>query len=153
MKLLTETKKQFKLLVNTTVIYCSSGGAAGSVILLDFSKDGSTIDYTTRILCDWRIMRNRIPIVSSSEPFEVGGPIGTIPNQLVGLKLQKIVINNVIDISFRFSNNYQLDVFSNQTPNSVYKYENWNFSVIEDNLNYELTKDYQIVKCKYDTSK
>lgn len=145
--------QEFKSLVGNRILHSRAGGAAGSVLSIHFSENKIHASAKILIWCHWRLSRNNLPIVSSTESYQVGGPLCTIPQFLEGLEIKKIIFNNVLDYSMRFTNNYQLDVFSDQTPNSVYSYENWTLAVIEKNIYYELSKEYLLTFGKYDSTK
>lgn len=145
----TEIFNYFDELINSNVTYSRAGGGAGSVLLIQFDKEGSA--YSLFIACTWRIENGDKVITTSADNTTANtGPMAKGVRLLEGQKVLSVQMNKFYDLTLKFENDLRLKLFCDLTPTNVYSSDaNWDFSVIHEDKVFEVTSNFEIKKGKY----
>lgn len=127
---------KLKKLVGKKVTKSSSGGGAGSILVLEF--ENASYFY---ILCSWRISHENSILVTSSDTI-VPEKDNSSPNGFIGentpVLLEKKVVNinlsSYYDLEINFEEGYKMQVFCDV---GIYEDEydiNWELNMPADNI-------------------
>lgn len=126
--------------IGTQVLYCRSGGGAGSILLLKLSNGNRIMAWRY-----WEIYNNNNLLCTAEDDTTA---VYGIISQTAPLLENKIVENISFDlyhISIFLSDNYNLKIYS---VKDVYDdLPNWNYSIPDKNIVYEITSNLEI-ECK-----
>lgn len=126
--------------IGTQVLYCRSGGGAGSILLLKLSNGNRIMAWRY-----WEIYKNNNLLCTAEDDTTA---VYGIISQTAPLLENKIVENISFDlyhISIFLSDNYNLKIYS---VKDVYDdLPNWNYSIPDKNIVYEITSNLEI-ECK-----
>lgn len=140
-------ENNLKELIGKKVIYSKSGGAAGSILRIEFEDKSYFF-----LWCAWRIElgANKV-IVTSEDTTEVpGGLIQEKTPIFENNRVLKIDLKAHYDLDILFENDYRLRVFCN-IGHSRNDYDiNWEFLVPNKNLAFTVNNHYKIIETAYD---
>lgn len=144
----SELMQHLEELQGGTIIKCSAGGGAGSIILMDVTSRSGVL-YTLWIECCWRIENSNKVIATSADDIEpITGLIAKSAKKLEKLVIQSVALNSFYDLCIEFSEEFYLRlfcIFSNENDCDV----NWWLSIPSKNLCYEVTNLFKVEKGKY----
>lgn len=148
-KMKSELGKYLNEIANSNVTYSRAGGGAGCVILIKFEKQN--LIYSMFINCAWRIeMGDKVITTSADDTTAKTGPMAKGVRLLEGLKVLSVNMSKFYDLSIKFENNISLNVFCDITPtNILLSSQNWDLSVIKEDLSFEISPNFEIKRGKY----
>lgn len=136
---------ELKELINQRVVKSSAGGAAGSILVVEF-EDTSYLF----IWCAWRIEKGEKVIVTSSDtilPTETNSsPHGLIGEKTPILKDRKLVSINLTsqyDLEMLFDNDYKLRIFCDIGHSRDDYTTNWELNSPTENSSIEITNHFE----------
>ncbi len=140
-----------KLLVGTEITKVIAGGSNGSIIVLDL-KNNSGDMFVLFIYCAWRISHaNQVVGTSASDinNEKILSGIKCITNE----HITDIDINKFNDFSLHISNDYQLDVFCDNTKKDVeYPLDNWTLCNVRENTCSTFNSEFKFIYESYNNN-
>lgn len=127
--------------IGTQVLYCKSGGGAGSILLLKLSNGNRIMAWRY-----WEIYKNGCLLCTAEDDATaVSGIISQTTILLENKNIYNINFDSRYNISIMLSDNFSLKIYS---VKDVYDdLPNWNYSIPNKNIVYEITSNLKIV-CK-----
>ncbi|MTD38619.1 hypothetical protein GIX45_08255 [Erwinia sp. CPCC 100877] len=145
-------KDKLKSLINKSVVKSSAGGAAGSILVIEF-EDTSYLF----IWCTWRIEDGENVVVTSSDtilPTESNsspnGFIGEKSPILEGRKLISFNLTPQYDLEMLFDNEYKLRIFCDIGHSREDYNINWELNIPTENISIEINNHFEEHKGQYE---
>jgi len=142
-------EKYISLLTGATVTKSRSGGAAGSMIKIEFSNNSTILTY-----CSWRVEHNERVLASSNDNIEaVNGLVAKTVKLLEGKKIKSIAISNQYDLIISFEEKYSLKLFCDISY-SYSEYEtsltkNWELWIPYEDISFTVNNSFEVEEGKY----
>lgn len=143
---------KLKNLINQTVVKSSAGGAAGSILVVEFEDTSYLFTW-----CTWRIEDSNSVIVTSSDtilPTESNsspnGLIGEKSPILVGRKLLSFNLTPQYDLEMFFDNEYILRIFCDIGHSRDDYNTNWELNIPSENISIEINNHFEEHKGQYE---
>ncbi|MGX7024452.1 hypothetical protein [Vagococcus hydrophili] len=138
-------KSRLKELINKKVIKSSSGGGAGSILVIELENSSYFF-----IWCAWRIECEDVVIVTSFDTIEpteftnsLNGYIGEKVPLLVGNRVLDITLTPQYDLRISFENNYVLHVFCDIGFSREDYNINWELNIPHENISIEINNHFE----------
>lgn len=127
--------------IGTQVLYCRSGGGAGSILLLKLSNGNRIMAWRY-----WEIYKNNnLLCTAEDDTTAVYGIISQTAPLLENKYIYSFNLDPLYNISIMLSDNFCLKIYS---VKDVYDdLPNWNYSIPDKNIVYEITSNLEI-ECK-----
>lgn len=126
--------------IGTQVLYCRSGGGAGSILLLKLSNGNRIMAWRY-----WEIYNNNNLLCTAEDDTTAVYGIISQTAPLLENKIVESISFDLYHISIFLSDNYNLKIYS---VKDVYDdLPNWNYSIPDKNIVYEITSNLEI-ECK-----
>ena len=145
MEIIKKVKEAFEKIEGSSIQNVIAGGANGSFVILDIGFD----DYSLFIYSSWRISLNKRVIATSNDNNDA--LVGKLTQQiwaLMGDKIVKIELGELVDLKIQLESGKLIDVFSDlQTEDT--EEENWCLALKKEDVCYCGINNSQFVVTKY----
>jgi hypothetical protein len=138
-------KNKLKRLINQNIVKSSAGGAAGSILVVEF-EDTSYLF----IWCTWRIEDSDGIIVTSSDTISPtennsspNGLIGEKSPILVDRKLVSFNLTPQYDLEMLFDDDYKLRIFCDIGHSREDYNINWELNIPRENISIEIDNHFE----------
>jgi hypothetical protein len=141
-----EFKKYLDNIENSTVFLCEIIEYYGSVLRIWLDKDD--VQYGLWLACTWRIETGSQIIATSSDDITL---IAENAKMFEGKQVVSFELSKYNDLFIEFSDNLYIRILNIFSYSNTDNY-NWNFWVPSEDLDFEITNNFEIKKGKFDSN-
>lgn len=123
-----------------------AGGGSNGTFFITFGEN----DYMLSCNCAWRFIHMNQIITGWTEPDTIGAPLNKNLLHLNNDVVKDFQISMYNDISILFESGKVIEIFCDITPASEFSDFNWDFTLINANKTYSISKYQTIILEPYD---